>query len=280
MDPTIPKNESGHPIKHELTRAIPTSQCIVCHIHPGTNMVASYLGYIWWDNETDGAADVSGQAARSDRRGASRIVDQESAGCGRARAVGRSGFPGEDRDAGIQRAAQEHAVRAISTATAGCFAPCTSAIARAICWMPKIDVVPPDDQEQVSRRPCTSRTSISRKGMHCTDCHFAQDSHGNGNLYGETRNAVEIDCVDCHGTIEARRRCELPPRPRPRAAPIFRCCARRRASGASIWQNGKLYQRSMVDQRPRAVGSGAGDGHASRRAIRTTARRRAWPRRC
>ncbi|HEX5229882.1 MAG TPA: hypothetical protein VFW44_19355, partial [Bryobacteraceae bacterium] len=54
VDPTILHNESGHPIKHEFTRSIPTSQCIVCHIHPGTNMVASYLGYIWWDNETDG----------------------------------------------------------------------------------------------------------------------------------------------------------------------------------------------------------------------------------
>ena len=54
IDPTIPHNESGHPIKHEFTRSIPTSQCIVCHIHPGTNMVASYLGYTWWDNETDG----------------------------------------------------------------------------------------------------------------------------------------------------------------------------------------------------------------------------------
>ena len=55
-DPTIPRNERGHPIKHEFTRSIPTSQCIVCHIHPGTNMVASYLGYTWWDNETDGEA--------------------------------------------------------------------------------------------------------------------------------------------------------------------------------------------------------------------------------
>ena len=53
-DPTIPKDESGHPIRHEFTRAIPTSNCIVCHIHPGTNMVASYLGLTWWDNETDG----------------------------------------------------------------------------------------------------------------------------------------------------------------------------------------------------------------------------------
>ena len=53
-DPTIPKNESGHPIKHEFTRSIPSSQCIVCHIHPGTNMVAPYFGYTWWDNEIDG----------------------------------------------------------------------------------------------------------------------------------------------------------------------------------------------------------------------------------
>jgi len=42
------------------------------------------------------------------------------------------------------------------------------------------------------------------KGMHCVDCHFLQDNHGNGNLYGEPRNAVEIGCVDCHGTIDHR----------------------------------------------------------------------------
>src|SRR5262249_49113197 len=42
------------------------------------------------------------------------------------------------------------------------------------------------------------------KGMHCVDCHFRQDNHGNGKLYGEARNAIEIDCVDCHGTINRR----------------------------------------------------------------------------
>src|SRR5204863_1824761 len=35
-DPTIPKGEAGHPIAHMLTTAIPTSQCVVCHMHPGT----------------------------------------------------------------------------------------------------------------------------------------------------------------------------------------------------------------------------------------------------
>ena len=41
--------------------------------------------------------------------------------------------------------------------------------------------------------------------MHCVDCHFAQDIHGNGKLYGEPRAAVEIDCIDCHGTVDAAR---------------------------------------------------------------------------
>ncbi len=39
------------------------------------------------------------------------------------------------------------------------------------------------------------------RGMHCIDCHFKQDAHGDGKLYGEPRNAIEITCVDCHGTV-------------------------------------------------------------------------------
>ena len=39
------------------------------------------------------------------------------------------------------------------------------------------------------------------RGMHCIDCHFKQDNHGDGRLYGEPRNAIEIACIDCHGTV-------------------------------------------------------------------------------
>jgi hypothetical protein len=42
------------------------------------------------------------------------------------------------------------------------------------------------------------------KGMHCVDCHFIQDVHGNTKLYGEVRAAIEIQCIDCHGTITER----------------------------------------------------------------------------
>jgi len=39
------------------------------------------------------------------------------------------------------------------------------------------------------------------RGMHCIDCHFKQDNHGDGKLYGEPRTAIEIRCLDCHGTV-------------------------------------------------------------------------------
>jgi hypothetical protein len=44
----------------------------------------------------------------------------------------------------------------------------------------------------------------AEKGMHCIDCHFKQDNHGNGKLYGEFHNAIEIRCIDCHGTVAER----------------------------------------------------------------------------
>ena len=53
-DPTISQTERGHPIKHQFVTGIPTSQCIVCHIHPGTTVLNTYTGYMWWDEETDG----------------------------------------------------------------------------------------------------------------------------------------------------------------------------------------------------------------------------------
>ena len=56
------------------------------------------------------------------------------------------------------------------------------------------------------------------KGMHCVDCHFSQDVHGNNRLHMEVRAATEIQCIDCHGTAtqyatlghRARRRTRRP----------------------------------------------------------------------
>ena len=53
-DKSIPKKERGHPITHQFTRSIPSSQCMNCHMHQGNLFVNPFLGYTWWDQETDG----------------------------------------------------------------------------------------------------------------------------------------------------------------------------------------------------------------------------------
>ena len=52
-DPTISNRERGHPVYHRFDRAIPSSQCMNCHMHQGNLFVNPYLGYTWWDQETD-----------------------------------------------------------------------------------------------------------------------------------------------------------------------------------------------------------------------------------
>ncbi len=54
-DPTIPRGEPGHPLRHAFTRAIPTSQCMSCHMHQPNSFVNTYLGYTMWDYESDAA---------------------------------------------------------------------------------------------------------------------------------------------------------------------------------------------------------------------------------
>jgi len=51
--PAKDRLESGHPIGHAFTRAIPTSQCMSCHMHQPNIFLNSYLGYTMWDYESD-----------------------------------------------------------------------------------------------------------------------------------------------------------------------------------------------------------------------------------
>ena len=48
-----------------------------------------------------------------------------------------------------------------------------------------------------------SRPENPEGGMLCQDCHTTIDMHGDGNLPGTTLAQVEIECEDCHGTVEA-----------------------------------------------------------------------------
>ncbi|MBA0085100.1 MAG: hypothetical protein HRJ53_08895, partial [Acidobacteria bacterium Pan2503] len=71
-------------------------------------------------------------------------------------------------------------------------------------WLDKDDKqIAFDDPDRFSKAVHLADIHLE-KGMQCNDCHFEQDNHGNGKIYGEPRAAVEIDCIDCHGTIRKK----------------------------------------------------------------------------
>lgn len=245
MDPTIPKNESGHPIKHELTRAIPTSQCIVCHIHPGTNMVASYLGYIWWDSETDGSHMYP--AKQHDPTDAERIESwmknpQDAAArglWGNLDFLEKTGTPEFNAQLQNTQFGDFHGHGWV-------FRAVYKRDRKGNLLDGEDRVVAPASKNKFKEAVHLKDIHLE-KGMHCTDCHFERDSHGNGNLYGETRNAVEIDCVDCHGTVKSKANL----RTSAAAAPAggTNLALQRTASGQRRFyqENGKIYQRSNLE---------------------------------
>lgn len=201
-DPNIPKNVSGHPIKHQFTNQIPTSQCMVCHMHPGTNMVASYLGMTWWDNETDGdkmyPQDQRTPSADEERKKLDRNPEGAS-----VRGLW------SDLEFLAQTGTAEFNAGLRNTQFGD---------AHGHGWLfrkvfkrdRKGNLLDADDKLVSANDPERFRKAVHlkdihlEKGMHCVDCHFRQDAHGDGNLYNEPRAAIEITCEDCHGTIRKK----------------------------------------------------------------------------
>jgi len=201
-DTSIPKNESGHPIKHQLTSRIPTSQCMVCHMHPGENMVASYLGLIWWDNETDGDKMYPAQQHEPSQSEEQKKLDSNPEG---------SSLRGlwSDPDFLQTTGTAEFNNRLKRTQFADLhghgwiFRQVFKRDREGNLLDAKNSIVSPDDPDRFKKAVHLNDIHLER-GMQCVDCHFRQDAHGNGILYNEPRAAIEINCIDCHGTIRER----------------------------------------------------------------------------
>jgi hypothetical protein len=245
-DPTIPKNESGHPIRHEFTRSIPSSQCMVCHIHPGTNMVATYFGYTWWDNEMDGERMYPSK--QSDPSPAERLRVQN-------RNPERAAQRGLWSDVSfLEKLANPEFEKTLKHTQ---FADFHSHgwIFRAVYKKDrqgdlldeKGSVISPDDPEKFGKAVHLKDIHLE-KGMHCVDCHFAQDAHGNGKLYGETRNAIEIDCVDCHGQINARASLMTSGPASPNGGTNLQLLRTPWGEREFYRRDDRLFQRSMVER--------------------------------
>lgn len=239
------RRESGHPIRHAFTRAIPTAQCMNCHMHQPNIFLNSYLGYTMWDYESDAPTMWPGPENTAPRpEGMSdedyeriyrsqhyptaetvrAIADRNPEGAAARGLWGDVEFlrdvydlnPGlrdtqfadyhghgwnfrailkRDREGNLLDADGNMATYGTETA----------------------NIVSPDDPERWRREGEPEFTPIgtnpgrtvhmmdihAERGLQCADCHFSQDSHGNGFIYGEVANAIEIGCKDCHGTADA-----------------------------------------------------------------------------
>ena len=244
-DPTIPKNEPGHPIKHQFTRAIPTSTCIVCHIHPGTNMVASYLGYTWWDNETDGAVMYPKEQHNptDHERYEAWLANPEGAAV-----RGKWNDIEFLRDIGTPEFNKQlkHTQFADFHGHGWVYRAVFKRDRKGNMLDADNNIVPDNDKDKF-QKGVQLRDIHLEKGMHCTDCHFAQDNHGNGHIYGETRNAVEVNCEDCHGTIDHRATLRTSAAAAPKGGNNLELMRTPFGQKQFYYQNGKLYQRSSVD---------------------------------
>ncbi|WP_404713032.1 multiheme c-type cytochrome [Sphingomonas sp. MMS24-J13] len=213
--PITGEKESGHPIEHAFTRAIPTAQCMVCHMHQPNIFLNSYLGYTMWDYESDAplmwpekqkyptAAEVREVEDRNPEGASPRgkwsdvdflrhvyddvnpkakdtqFADYHGHGWN-FRAIYKRDREGNLLDAEGEVVASDDPEK-FKKAGMPAFAPVGQQAGKAVHLM---DI-------------------HAEKGMQCADCHFAQDAHGNGLIYGEVANAVEIGCKDCHGTADA-----------------------------------------------------------------------------
>jgi hypothetical protein len=254
IDPTIRKDEPGHPIKHAFTRAIPSSQCMICHVHPGTNMVTTYYGLTWWDNEIDGDKMYPPEQRNPSEE------DRYDMALRNPEAAAARGLWGQDKFLN-QTGSAEFNAKLKTTQFADFHGH--GWVFRGVYnhdrkgnWLDKDGGAIAFDDPQRFQKAVHLADIHLEKGMQCADCHFAQDNHGNGKVYGEPRAAVEIDCVDCHGTI--RQKATLvtsgpaaPDAPRPGQPRGRHLEALRTPFGLRRfeWRGDKLLQRSMTDEK-------------------------------
>ena len=240
------ERERGHPLVHAFTRAIPTAQCMNCHMHQPNIFLNSFLGYTMWDYESDAPRMWPGPEntapkppAVSDADWARAFKHQFHPNMAEQREVLDRNPEGAStrglwRDVEFLRNVYDLNKDNKDTQFADYHGHGWNF--RAILKRDRrgnlldadgdmstygtdtAHIISPDDPERwrkagegkfVEPGPDNPGKSVhmmdihAQLGMQCADCHFSQDAHGNGLIYGEVANAVEIGCKDCHGTADA-----------------------------------------------------------------------------
>ncbi len=195
-DPTISRSEEGHPIEHRFSRAIPTSQCMSCHMHQPNMFVNTYLGYTMWDYESDAPFMWPEKQKYPTAAELNRAYGLNPEG---------AAVRGKWIDQDFLRGVSELNPQLKDTQFADYHGHGWNF--RAIFKRDRHgnlldadgNIVEETDPDKFAKAVHMSSIHLD-KGMHCVDCHYAQDNHGTGYIHGEVAAAVEIMCKDCHGT--------------------------------------------------------------------------------
>jgi hypothetical protein len=243
IDPTIPKGESGHPVKHEFTRAIPSSQCMVCHMHQPNVFVNSYYGYIMWDYESD-APHMWPEKQRYPTDSEMReILDRNPE---EAAVRGKWSDPEFLKNVSGLNSKLKDTQFADYHGHGWNFRAVFKRNRKGALLDAKGEIVADDDPKKFEKAVHLSSIHLD-VGMHCVDCHFAQDMHGNGHIYGEVAAAVEVDCADCHGTATKYPTLRTSGPAAPPGGTDLTQLRTQDGRKRFEWRDGKLYQRAALD---------------------------------
>ncbi len=209
--------EKGHPIQHAFTRAIPTSQCMNCHMHQPNMFVNTYLGYTMWDYEVDAPFMWPERQRYPTMAEMREVLDRNPEG-----AAPRGLWANLDflRNVFDLNPKLKNTQFADYHGHGWNFRGIFKRDREGNLLDADGKIVDPNDpekwrkgSEQAFNWPGSQPTAATNPGkvvhmmdihaevgMQCADCHFSQDSHGSGQIMTEVANAVEIRCKDCHGT--------------------------------------------------------------------------------
>ena len=199
IDPTIPKNEPGHPLTHGFTRAIPTSQCMVCHMHQPNIFLNSMLGYTMWDYESDAPAMWPEKQRYPSNAEMHKVLDRNPE---EAATRGKWADVNFLKDDSLNNPNLHDTQFADYHGHGWNFRAVFKKDRKGNLLDAGGAMIAHDDPHKWDKT-VQLRSIHVELGMQCVDCHFSQDAHGNGYIQGEVANAIEIRCVDCHGTADA-----------------------------------------------------------------------------
>ena len=242
-DPTISHAESGHPITHAFTRSIPTSQCMVCHLHQPNMFMNSFLGYTMWDYESDAPSMWPKTQQYPSAAKTRAVLDRNPEGASPRGNWADVEFLSKVAELNPQLKDTQFAdyhghgwnFRAVfKRDRSGNLLDAAG------------HIVSDGDPQKFAKAVHLSSIHVD-VGMHCVDCHDAQDNHGNGYIYGEVAAAVEITCQDCHGTVDRYPNLYGSGPSALRGGTDLSALRTPDGRERFEWRGGELYQRSMLD---------------------------------